>query len=132
MIRITYTNRDSQTINVTADFFPVTVEAKNRKKQQKVQDTLTPMERAEGLALDLITVRRELNPYIDLSKIEIYYPNSVEPKIKTFNPLDPVEPKEEKLKEGKSFTATLKAWKKEWKHKKQKTTSLLKLLYAKD
>lgn len=77
MLVITYINGDQQLINVTGDFFDVTLAEKNGKKVM-----LTPMEKAEGLALDLTYARRS-----GLSRFELFVDEFDEGKIRVFAPV---------------------------------------------
>lgn len=117
MLKITYTNGNVQNINVTGDFFTVTLAPKNGK-----QIKLSPIEKAEDLAFDLATQRslskegHQSRPPLSVAHIELLYPGSPDPKVKVFNPID--EPEERETAEpGPSYIKQLKAWKKEHRQK---------------
>lgn len=111
MLKITYTNGDVQNINVTGDFFAITLAPKNGKPVK-----ISPIEKAEDFAFDLAAARGG-----EVSSVALSYPGSKDPKIKVFNPEDEREI-EEKLVASKSFIKELKASKKaaklQWKQKK--------------
>lgn len=103
MVKITYTNGDVQHVNVTADFFTITVAEKNGNKNYKV----TPLEKAEGMGLDFAQLRGA-----KLASIQLFYPGNKQPKVKVFAPVDEKEV-QEKAVPTKSFIRELKKMKKE-------------------
>jgi len=102
MVKITYTNGDMQHVNVTADFFTITVAEKNGNKNHKV----TPLEKAEGMGLDFAQLSGR-----KLANLQLFYPGNKQPKVKTFAPVDEKEV-EEKAIPTKSFIRELKKMKK--------------------
>lgn len=105
MVKITYTNGDVQHVNVTADFFTITVAEKNGNKNYK----FSPMEKAEGMALDFAQLRGA-----KVATVELFYPGNTKPKVKTFAPLDEREVPEV-AKPTKSFLRELKKMKRKGK-----------------
>ena len=81
MLKITYTDGTVQNINVTGDFFTVTLAEKNGKKVN-----VTPLEKAEGLAIDLSFVRQ-----IPLHKFELITGQEEGDKVRYFNPMRETE-----------------------------------------
>ena len=105
MLKITYTNGDVQNINVTGDFFTITLVPSNGKPIK-----LSPTQKAEAFAFDLAEARNT-----QVASIEIFYPDQPESKIKHFRLLDD----REKIETGKptpSYIKSLKAMKKEHRH----------------
>jgi hypothetical protein len=111
MLKITYTNGDIQNVNVTGDFFALTLAPKNGKPVK-----VSPIEKAENWSSDLAAARRT-----EVSSIALFYPGSKEPKLKVFKPVDEREV-EEQATASPSFTRELKIMKKagrlQWKEKK--------------
>lgn len=107
MLKITYTNGDIQNINVTGDFFAITLAPKNGKPVK-----ISPIEKAEEFAFDLADARGGL-----VSSVAVFYPGSKDPKMKVFRPVDEKEV-EEKAESTPAFIKELKAVKREWKHKR--------------
>lgn len=111
MLKITYTNGDTQCIKVTGDFFAVTLAPKNGKPSK-----ITPTEKAETLAFDLADDTGR-----EVSSISIVYPGGDQPKVKLFKPVHEIEI-EEKTEDTPSFIKELKLMKKagklQWKEKK--------------
>lgn len=107
MLKITYTNGDVQNINVTGDFFAITLAPKNGKPVK-----ISPIEKAEDLAFDLAAAR-----YGEVSSVSLFYPGSKDPKVRIFKPEDEREVEEQAIATP-SFIKELKAYKREWKNKK--------------
>jgi hypothetical protein len=111
MLKITYTNGDVQNINVTGDFFAITLAPKNGKPVK-----ISPIEKAEDFSFDLAAARGG-----EVSSVSLFYPGSKDPKVRVFKPEDEREV-EEKAEDTKSFIKELKAFKKagklQWKEKK--------------
>lgn len=116
MLKVTFTNGDIQNIKVTGDFFSVTLAEKNTEFTTK-KIKVTPIEKAESLALDLAVGRRS-----EVSSISLFYPGSKTPKVKTYKPLDSFiseqDQQEAEAKAGPSYIKALKEFKKEWRNKK--------------
>jgi hypothetical protein len=77
MIKITYIDGSVQNINVDGSFFAITLAEKNGRKIK-----LTPMDKAEDIAVDLSYVRRR-----GLNKVELFENPDDAGKIKVFAPL---------------------------------------------
>lgn len=107
MLKITYINGDVQNINVTGDFFAITLAPKNGKPTK-----ISPIEKAEDLAFDLAITRNS-----EVSAVELLYPGSDKPKVKHFKPVDEKEV-EEKAIPTLAFIKEMKKYKKEWRNKK--------------
>lgn len=107
MLKITYTNGDIQNINVTGDFFAITLAPKNGKPVK-----ISPIEKAEDFAFDLAAARGG-----EVSSVSLSYPGSKEPKTRIFKPEDEKEV-EEKATPTPSYIKELKALKREWRYKK--------------
>lgn len=111
MLKITYTNGDVQNINVTGDFFAITLAPKNGKPTK-----ISPIEKAEDIASDTAAARGS-----EVANIALWYPGSKDPKTRVFLPVNEKEV-EEKAVPTKSFIRELKKFKKagklQWKQKK--------------
>ena len=81
MIKITYINGDVQSVNVDDSFFTTSVAPKNGKKTW-----LTPAQKAIELASECSRLNK-----LDLSQIEIVYPNGKEPSVMKFREVEAKE-----------------------------------------
>jgi hypothetical protein len=106
MLKITYTNGDVQNINVTGDFFSITLAPKNGKPVK-----ISPIEKAEDFAFDLADQTGR-----EVSSVSLHYPGGREPKVRLFRPEYEREPVE-KAEDTPQFLRELKAMKKAWKLK---------------
>lgn len=111
MLKITYTNGDVQNVNVTGDFFAITLAPKNGKPVK-----ISPIEKAEDFAFDLAAARGG-----EVSSVSLFYPGSKDPKVRIFNPEYEKEIEETAVASA-SFIKELKAFKKagkiQWQQKK--------------
>jgi len=105
MLKITYTNGDVQNVNVTGDFFTITLVPSNGKPIK-----LTPTQKAEAFAFDMADQRKT-----QVSSIEIFFPEHPEPKVKHYRLVDDRE-KPETGKPSPAYIKDLKAMKREHRH----------------
>lgn len=106
MLKITYINGDVQNINVTGEFFTVTLGEKNGKPYK-----FTPMEKAEDLAIDLTYARRS-----GLSKFELFEDEFDEGRIKVFAPVREKENVYAYLMKTDEYKKEKKILRKKWKN----------------